>query len=141
MRISILFILSVLTIVPALAQPNISGKGNLQIVEEPGIHQLQEAYISENQRSPGFEGYRVQIHNGHKDACMSKRSHFISIFPNVAAYTLYEAPEYRIQVGDFRTRLEAEKFLQTVLSEFSGSFVVNTRIKLPTLPKSNISDY
>ncbi|MEQ9261795.1 MAG: SPOR domain-containing protein [Owenweeksia sp.] len=115
------------------AQPATVGQGNFEVIEEPGIRQLHQAYIRENKDHPGFNGYRVQIYNGRKDACMSKRSQFISVFPTVAAYTLYEAPEYRIQVGDFRTRLEAEKFLQIVLSEFSGSFVVSTRIKLPHL--------
>ncbi|MGB0175530.1 MAG: SPOR domain-containing protein [Owenweeksia sp.] len=141
MKFSALFTLLLAVALSSNAQPNTVTNGKLTVVEEPGISQLQQAYIRENQNQQGFEGYRVQIYNGRKDACMSKRSQFISVFPTVAAYTLYEAPEYRIQVGDFRTRLEAEKFLKTVLSEFSGSFVVNTRIKLPDLPKSRISRY
>lgn len=115
------------------AQPASLGQGQLKITEEPGIRDLHQAYIRENKEDPGFEGFRVQIYNGHKKACMDERSKFISTFPYVAAYTLYEAPEYRIQVGDFRTRLEAENFLRTVLADFSGSFVVRTRIKLPEL--------
>ncbi len=138
MRIVLLLLTLMITSPLLQAQGGNFSKGKLDVIEEPGIRQLQQSYIEENKKNQGIAGYRVQIYNGRKDACMDKRSHFISVFPTVAAYTLYEAPEYRIQVGDFRTRLEAEKFLQTVLSEFSGSFVVNTRIKLPDLHKTGV---
>jgi len=79
------------------------------------------------------KGFRVQIYNGKKAECMNMRSRFISTFPETAIYWLYEAPEYKVQAGDFRTRLEAEKFLSQVIEEFSGSFVVETKIKFPEL--------
>lgn len=127
------FLFCLFSITHAQSQMKTSGHGELQIVEEPGIHEMHEAYILENGNINGMEGYRVQIYNGRKDACMAERSRFAGIYQDVPVYTLYEAPEYRIQTGDFRTQLEAEKFLSEIIEEFSGSFVVRTRIKLPKL--------
>lgn len=49
------------------------------------------------------------------------------------AYLLYEVPEYKTQIGNFRSRLEAERFLQQIIQLFPGSFVVATQIEFPKL--------
>lgn len=108
-------------------------KGKLKVVPQPEIEKLQDAYIRHSEKEASLEGYRVQIYNGRKDACLKVRSEFLRKYPNVSPYTLYDSPEYRVQVGDFRTRLEAEKFLRKIIQEFKGSFVLKTKIKLPEL--------
>lgn len=101
------------------------------MIPESGISELQERYLEQNKSNGSISGYRVQIYNGNKTETLKKRSEFISAFPKVAIYTLYEAPEYKIQAGDFRTRLEAEKFLKQVQSNMGSGLVVKTNIKPP----------
>jgi len=105
--------------------------GNLQVNQSPQVEKLQQDYLKENAEQESIKGYRVQIYNGRKNDCMRERSLFLQNFPKVAAYTLYESPEYRIQVGDFRTRLEAEAFRKQILDKHTGSFVILTKIKWP----------
>ena len=118
---------------PIWSQNEAITKGGLQLIAEPAITELHDKYIDENKARLETDGYRIQIYNGRKTECMSIRARFISTFPGTAIYWLYEAPEYKVQVGDFRTRLEAEKFLEEVFTEFSGSFVLETKIKFPEL--------
>ncbi len=117
----------------AISQPGIHGKGSLTIITEPGIASLSEAYISDNARHNSLIGYRVQVYNGRKAESQRIKTTFISRFPGTPVYHLYEAPEYKVQAGDFRTRLEAEKFLKRVIAEFGSGFVVKSRINLPVL--------
>ncbi len=105
------------------------GKGKLIIKEEPGIIQLKRMYAEEFARK-GVEGYCVQIYNGSRKACEQKRAAFIKLYPEVKVQTVYESPEYKVQVGGFKTKLEAERFLYFLDTSFSGSFVVKTRIFL-----------
>ncbi len=105
----------------------------LKLTEEPGISQMQKKYVEQNKAQQQLDGYRVQVYNGTKQETLKTRSKFISVFPNVPVYTVYESPEYKVQTGDFRTRLEAEKFLKQVVSEFGSGFVVKTKIKFPAL--------
>lgn len=128
--ITALFLLAVFTL---QAQPQNHVAGHLSVVAGPGIEQLQKNYVAQCQSSSSMPGYRVQIYNGKKSETLAKRGQFIGVFPSVPVYTLYEAPEYRVQAGDFRTRLEAEKFLKQVVREFGAGFVVKTQIKLPRL--------
>ena len=113
------------------SQAQDSSQGHLQVIPESGISELQEQYLEQNKSDGSISGYRVQIYNGNKTETLKKRSEFISAFPKVAIYTLYEAPEYKIQAGDFRTRLEAEKFLKQVQSNMGSGLVVKTNIKPP----------
>ena len=116
---------------PSYAQD--STQGNLQIVSEDGIETLQNRFLEQNKADGSFNGFRVQIYNGNKSETLKKRSQFISAFPDVPIYTLYEAPEYKIQAGDFRTRLEAEKFLTELQTKLGSGLVVSTNIKPPLI--------
>ncbi len=105
----------------------------LKLIEEPGISQMQKKYVEQNKAQQQLDGFRVQIYNGTKQETLKTRSKFLGVFPNVPVYTVYESPEYKVQTGDFRTRLEAEKFLKQVVNEFGSGFVVKTKIKFPEL--------
>ncbi|MCR9154967.1 MAG: hypothetical protein NXI09_12735 [Bacteroidetes bacterium] len=90
-------------------------------------------YKAKSKKYPQIAGYRIQIFNGRRDDCLSKRSNFLRQFPNMKAYLLYEVPEYKTQVGNFRNRLEAEGFLQKIRSDFPGSFVISCQIDRPQI--------
>lgn len=105
---------------------------------EEGIAELQLHYRRQNLRNPHIPGYRIQIYNGRKNACQAKRSAFVQLYPDLPPYTLYESPEYRVQVGNFRSRLEAERLLTKIIVDFPGSFILKTWIDWPALPAQSI---
>ncbi len=117
----------------AHAQPSYQPQGELKLNVPPGVAQMQENFIRENRRNPEMVGYRVQFYNGEKSEVLKARARFITVFPGTPVYTLYESPEYRVQGGDFRTRLEAEHFLNEVRDQYGSAFVIKTMIKLPRL--------
>lgn len=117
-----------------VAQTNDSAKTlNLKMVKPEGFEDLMASYNEEIKAKNGIDGYCVQIYNGKKNVCLVKRSEFFKAYPEVPVELVYEAPEYRIQVGRFRTKIEAEKFLNEIQDEFTGSFIVKTIIKFPKL--------
>lgn len=116
--------------------PRLYGQ-ELQVIKEPGVDRLHRYYLQLQEEQDGLEGYRVQIYNGSKEACRRQRSRFLKYYPDRKAHTVYESPEYRIQVGDFHTRLEAQRFLKQIKDDFRGSFVVQTTIDFPALDPSS----
>jgi hypothetical protein len=68
----------------------------------------------------GFQtsGYRVQIYfdaglnskKGAEDLIAS----FMEKYPDVSAYLTFREPYYRVRVGDFRKRIQAEGFLRII---------------------------
>lgn len=133
------FSLLLLCIIPCLFSANeLVGQttdslktSNLKISKPEGFEDLIADYREEIKS--GIEGYCVQIYNGKRIVCLTKKTDFFKVYPDVPAEMVYEAPEYRIQVGRFRTKIEAEKFLNEIQDEFTGSFIVKTIIKLPKL--------
>jgi hypothetical protein len=71
----------------------------------------------------GF-GYRIQLYNGIETRAKAIRSKFQVEFPGTKTYMRYLSPEWKTQIGNFKTKLEADKFLASLNGKFSGAIVV-----------------
>lgn len=56
---------------------------------------------------------------------------FTKAFPEIPVYLSYEQPYYRLRVGDFRNRVEAEKYLRLIKPKFGLAFVTAEEINPP----------
>lgn len=92
---------------------------------------------AQNPDNMGIEGYRVQIffdsgiYSG--DRARVVKEEFEENHENVKAYITWRAPNYRVRVGDFRTRLDAEKFLNKLSKEYPNAWVIKDEINFPDL--------
>ncbi len=106
--------------------------GKVTVVEDPRVKELVQKY-ADSQRGR-MKGYRVQIHFGPEKAkAKEAKARFLVKHSDVPAYEPYQPPFFKIRVGDFRTKLEAYKFLQDIKNEFPGSFIVDDEIDLPRI--------
>ncbi len=69
-------------------------------------------------------GYRIQLYNGLEKTAKSLRSRFKIEYPNVYTKLTYTNPEWKIQVGNYKTRLHADRALNKIREKFSGAIVV-----------------
>jgi hypothetical protein len=87
-------------------------------------------------------GYRVQIISTTSiDEANAKKSLAESLFPSEWFYIQYDAPTYKIRAGNFRVRLDADRFRALIAARgFPGSWVVPERVfKSPPLPPARTS--
>ena len=83
-----------------------------------------------------INGYRIQIYfNEDKSTALGQKATFLSSYSDHKAYLDYLAPNYRVRVGNFRTRLEAEQLKQELLSRYPTCIVIEDLIELPELKK------
>lgn len=83
---------------------------------------------------PQTTGYRVQLFfDQDKDKVNEARTRFLSAYRNIDTYVEYYAPNYNLLIGNFRTRLEAEKWRAQLSNSFPEGIVKETRIYLPKL--------
>lgn len=73
-------------------------------------------------------GYRIQVSFGRKEEVNSIRTEFLQSYPEMGAYISWLQPNFRLRVGDFRTRLDAERFRKNILDDFPGSYIVRDHI-------------
>ena len=77
-----------------------------------------------NMRRVRTKGFRVQIFSGaNRSDAVSVQNGFLRQYSDMAAYINYEEPNFRVKVGDFRTRSEANTFMRKIRGQYSNVFV------------------
>jgi len=83
-------------------------------------------------------GYRVQIYYGSDRRKMySEQAQFKSEYPKMNTYITYKEPNYYLRVGDFRTRLEAQRFMNELRATYPTLFIFREKINAQNLEYSN----
>jgi hypothetical protein len=104
-------------------------RGKIEVFQDDRIARLD----SLKKEYPGKpSGFRVQIFFGNRKEALERKADFIESHPDIPAYISYLAPNFRLRVGDFRTRLEAERLKDTL--DYTGCYIVRDKIELPDLP-------
>jgi hypothetical protein len=81
-----------------------------------------------------MSGYRLQIcFDSDKSIIDEARNRFISMYPKIDTYVTFEAPNFNLMVGDFRTLIEAEKIQSEINGKFTVVIVHKTQINLPRI--------
>ncbi len=115
--------------------------GNVQVITDSKIDSLVQLHKEYNQKHPLITGYRIQIlkasGNNALDIIEKSEAEFSERYENIPVYLTFNEPDYRVRVGDFRTRLEAEKFLKKISRKYPGAWVIQDEINFPKLPIYN----
>ena len=74
-------------------------------------------------KSYGY-GYRIQVYYGNETKARTVLKKFKLEFPEVYTKLDYDKPDWKVQVGNYKTKLEADKALLTFSEEFSGLIVI-----------------
>ncbi|OSY86942.1 hypothetical protein WH52_13650 [Tenacibaculum holothuriorum] len=69
-------------------------------------------------------GFRIQLYNGLEKRAKSLKHRFQIEFPGVYTKLSYKQPDWKIQVGNYKTRLQADRALAKIKEEFAGAIVV-----------------
>jgi len=111
-------------------------KSQVEVIPQSGINTLMDKHISSNKTLEGKQkGYRVQIFfdsgNNSRQQALNVRNEFASRYPKVSTYIIFKEPNFRVRVGDFRTRSDARGFQQSIAEMYPQSFVVKDDISYP----------
>lgn len=122
----------------AIAQNN---QGSLDVIVDEKIEELSVHYKALNENNPGLNGYRIQIYfdsgNQSKQNALEAKTKFENRNIDEEAYVLFEDPYYKVRIGDFRTKVEAEGFLKHISNIYPEGFVVPDYINFPKLYDKN----
>lgn len=79
------------------------------------------------------KGFRVQIYNGpSREKAIAAKTEFMRRYPGVRTYLIYVAPGFRVKIGDFRSRGDAEGMLREANSMFTPSMIVPDMVTIST---------
>ena len=117
--------------------------GHIVVIQDDLIDSVMHDYetlrlkIMENPDNKAIPGFRIQIFFdsglNSSDRARQARDEFLLRYPDIQAYVSWKAPNYRVRIGDFRTRLEAEKTLQLILIDYPNAWVIKDEINFPVM--------
>ncbi len=143
-KFQLLFI-SILFSTVALAQT----RGEVIVVKDPLIDSLIARRIELNMKKPTTTnpvstaivsdmGYRVQVFYGSdRKEAFNEQARFRAAYPKLRTYITYKEPNYYLRVGDFRTRLEAQRLQNELKMSFPTLFIFREKINAPDLDQMN----
>jgi len=109
-------------------------RGKVEVVKDPRIDTLiaKRAELNKSIGVGQLMGFRVQLYSGsvRRDA-YNLQARFQQDFPDIRAYVNYTDPNFKVRAGDFRTRMEAEKFQEQLKRTYEGTFIVTDKINTP----------
>jgi phage-related protein len=131
----ILIALVLATMPKAWSQEQAKDTQNIRIYQDQRLDELVQKQIKINETNSNLEGYRIQIYsdsgNNSKTRAQAAMDDFLSKHPGVRAYLVFKSPNYKVKVGDFRTRLDALKYLSEISADYQNAFIISDQINLP----------
>jgi len=152
MRILFLFILSIfasqLIFAQAILPEEIQEETNqpvilqnLHVNQDPRLEKMLNWHIERNSKKAGIDGFRVEIFfSSELDAlaqAKSKKVEFLSMYPEYVVHIKYDTPNFRVRIGDYRTKNEALKLHKKIEGSYPMAFIVPDNIKFPLLTEIN----
>ena len=109
----------------------------LDIQSDPKLKALLQQHVNLNKKNNSTSGFRLQIYfgsgpNAHSEA-MRIRTEFLSSHPEAKAYLVFKSPDFKVLVGDFRTKNEALKLQKSLVNQYPNAFIVADEIAFPAL--------
>ena len=106
----------------------------LIISKDSRLDDLMKRQKQENLEKQSMPGYRVQIYfGGNRQKASEIKMEFSNLHPDIAAYLTYQQPNYKVRVGDYRSRFDARKIFQELDGKYPTTFVVPDDVRLPPL--------
>lgn len=96
-------------------------QGVVTIEQDPQIERLVELYRKTNSRA---DYYTIQVGFGNYEEAEELRDLVKIDFPQWTPQIIFDSPTYRVRVGRFRTKLEAERQFTEVRKKYPAALIL-----------------
>ena len=121
------------------ARPAILQK--LYVNQDPRLDKMLNWHIEKNRKKDGIDGYRVEIFFSSDlnalEQSKNKKVEFLSKYPEYVVHIKYDAPNFRVRIGDFRSKNEALKLHKKIEKSYPIAFIVPDKINFPLFKQVN----
>lgn len=106
---------------------NDADTGTLYVEKNENFDLLLQEYLERKK----VNGYRIQLFSGSKKLdALKVKVEFMKLYPEIIPDIIYQQPNFKVRVGNYRDRLDAHKNLMLYKIDFTGAFIIKDHIKL-----------
>lgn len=100
--------------------------GNVLIFKDPRIDYLQKVYSAKNRlKNEVKKVYRVQIATSKSRTEVNDvKAQFSAKYPGIPVFMSFDPPTFKLRVGNFIARQDAQTFLSEIRKIYPASFIV-----------------
>lgn len=117
----IIFIFLLISLLPCklLAQDE-----NTNLTQDPKFEQLLNEKRKINTSLTINDSYKIQIFNGSNDNAIKILSEFKQDNKDIDGTIIFNTPNYKVWVGNFKSRIEAERYLIEIKKKYTNVFLI-----------------
>ncbi|MBB1148739.1 SPOR domain-containing protein [Myroides sp. DF42-4-2] len=97
---------------------------NSAIQESLAIKKLVDAKRATTSSTLNTDKYNIQIFYGKNQQAKEALNRFKRMYPDMEATVIYSNPSYKVLAGNFKTRLEAERYLKSIKKDFDSALLL-----------------
>lgn len=116
--------LLLLTLLLTTTSRIIAQNSDLNVNQDPKFEQLLNEKRKSNTNLSYSDRYKIQIFNGVSEGAKKALNEFRQEFKNVDGTIIFNTPNYKVWVGNFRTRMEAERNLVEIQKKYKTVFLI-----------------
>lgn len=121
-KVFIIFILTFFVQQNANAQINV-----IENADQKTIDLLLERKMTQNNQFSLYTNYSVQLKNGAKEEVETLYKDFTIQHPEIDATIIYANPKFKLVVGNYKNKIEAEYLLKKIGGKYPDAFVVKLK--------------
>ena len=107
------------------------------VYKDPRIDMLVKKQVDINEEATRdsrrtAQGFRILVINSNdRKKVFAAKAKIYQLYPDLKPYLLYQAPFYKLKVGNFKTREEAQEYIETLQHDFpTGLFIMRDIIEV-----------
>lgn len=106
-----------------------SQNGRIDVDQDPKINVLLSLKKQLNTTENAGGKYSIQVYSGNRQDAEKAKTEFRNKFDQWHAVLVYEEPNYKVWIGRFKTRLEADRAFVDVQKQFPSAFIFKPKTK------------
>jgi len=102
--------------IPQMTEPTVT------IHQDSRIQQLLDIKTKMDKDGTLSENYRIQLYNGNMNEAQKVLKKAETTFPQWKTDIKWETPDFKVWIGNYRSKLETDRALKEIKKEFVGAF-------------------
>lgn len=107
-----------------MSQKSFSQEAKVSVSQDPKFEQLLNEKRKINSSITINDRYKIQIYNGDTENSKKTLLDFKRENQNIDATIVFSTPMYKVWVGNYKTRIEAEKNLNDLKKKYPNAFLI-----------------
>ena len=103
--------------------------GDINIESSSEIDQLLAQKKKYNKNLNELNGFKIQLYYGNEKEAYEIKDEFDALFPEIKSKVNFGRPDWNVQVGNYKTRLQADRSLVEIKKEYPSAIIFATEIE------------